>query len=99
MSKRAPATLAIFKIVGEAQAWRCSQCRSLLASTAQIDHKVPLQCGGSNELFNLQILCVMCHAKKTQRETVALLRAEARTSLCPSCFTKYSPHFRHKCKG
>jgi 5-methylcytosine-specific restriction protein A len=70
----------MFKLLGERQEWRCSHCRNRLESTAQIDHVVPLGDGGTNHLDNLQILCVSCHARKTDRE--ARLRS-----------TFYSPYF------
>ncbi len=62
-------TLKLFKRLGDRQEWKCNQCHNLFESTAQIDHIKPLKLGGSNELENLQILCVSCHAKKTQDET------------------------------
>ena len=34
----------------------------------QCDHVVPVADGGSDELDNLQLLCVKCHKKKTAKE-------------------------------
>jgi len=34
----------------------------------ELDHIVPLWAGGSNEVSNLQWLCVPCHRDKTARE-------------------------------
>lgn len=67
-TKRKYATLSTWKTLGEKQQWRCAQCSSLLESTAQVDHVVPLHNTGSNHVDNLQILCVRCHARKTQDE-------------------------------
>lgn len=68
MTKRKHASLKNFKLLGEKQQWKCKSCHHLLTSTAQIDHKIALQHGGTNDLSNLQILCVQCHARKTQTE-------------------------------
>lgn len=35
----------------------------------EVDHILPLSCGGNNEMENLQALCKKCHAEKTARET------------------------------
>ena len=40
----------------------------LLPTTFEIDHKIGLQFGGSNEEENLQALCPDCHRLKTQIE-------------------------------
>lgn len=63
-------TLVIFKRIGSKQNWKCNVCSQALESTAQVDHIIPLGNGGSNDEENLQILCVSCHAKKTQEESM-----------------------------
>jgi Zn finger protein HypA/HybF involved in hydrogenase expression len=52
------------------QQYRCAKCMSLLPSTWQVDHRHPLHLGGTNEWHNLQILCPLCHADKTQLEAI-----------------------------
>jgi len=52
------------------QKYLCAQCDTLLPSTWQVDHFVPLHKGGSNEWENLQVLCPNCHADKTQLEAI-----------------------------
>lgn len=37
----------------------------------EIDHKIPLSEGGSNDASNLQALCLMCHRVKSNRAAVA----------------------------
>ena len=32
----------------------------------ELDHKIPLSKGGSNALFNLQVLCLPCHDGKSE---------------------------------
>ena len=83
MRKRRAPTLRLFKILGHIQQWTCRLCRNVLESTAQIDHVVPLWCGGSNDVSNLQILCVSCHARKTQEESEVLVTMRSRRSIEP----------------
>ena len=85
---RKKTTLLTFKKLGEKQSWKCNLCRQSLESTAQVDHIQPLWLGGDNEIDNLQILCVSCHAKKTQQEN---------DNVCRSCGTVYSKYFKHRC--
>jgi 5-methylcytosine-specific restriction endonuclease McrA len=53
------------KIIAASQQWRCSHCKEQLDFNYQIDHKVRLEYGGSNEPSNLTALCPNCHSKKT----------------------------------
>ncbi len=68
--RRKKTSHVVWKILAERQRWRCKQCRQLLESTAQVDHRTPLWMGGSNAMENLQVLCVRCHARKTQTEAM-----------------------------
>jgi 5-methylcytosine-specific restriction endonuclease McrA len=48
------------------QEYKCFICQNLLKPRLfQIDHKIPLCLGGSNDSENLQALCLNCHAEKT----------------------------------
>ena len=47
----------------------CESCnKALKYKSFQIDHIMPLACGGTNEPDNLQILCKPCHFDKTRGE-------------------------------
>ena len=46
---------------------KCACCE-LYCETCDFDHIIPLACGGSNELSNIQPLCKDCHKKKTIEE-------------------------------
>ena len=61
-------TESVKKRVAATQRWKCAHCEAVLEATYQIDHRVPLWRGGSNEPDNLQALCPNCHAAKTQEE-------------------------------
>ena len=47
--------------------WRCQEC-GLHGQVLECDHVVPLEDGGTDEIENLQALCVSCHFAKTARE-------------------------------
>lgn len=46
---------------------KCAMCNEV-CSKYEIDHISPLACGGTNELDNLQPLCIDCHKQKTKEE-------------------------------
>lgn len=56
------------KIVAAEQKWKCAICDCLLNACFEVDHKLRLASGGSNERINLQALCPNCHAIKTMDE-------------------------------
>jgi 5-methylcytosine-specific restriction enzyme A len=53
------------KYVASNQNWKCGRCQKVLDATYEIDHKVELQHGGSNQVSNLEALCRNCHGIKT----------------------------------
>lgn len=59
------------KKVAASQEWKCGQCKSLLDETYEVDHRVALFNGGSNDESNLVALCPHCHRKKTVDERIA----------------------------
>ena len=61
---------SIKKRVAASQAWRCSFCQLPLPASYQIDHTIALRFGGSNDETNLQAMCPLCHAHKTQTEVL-----------------------------
>ena len=58
------------KMIAASQGWKCSHCREQLDYNYQIDHKIRLEYGGSNEPSNLTALCPNCHTKKTIQENL-----------------------------
>jgi 5-methylcytosine-specific restriction protein A len=47
--------------------WECRACGKLCDGKreAHVDHVVPKRLGGTDDLTNLQTLCVRCHSSKT----------------------------------
>ena len=59
------------KEVKEKYNHKCAECLTTLTHKFQIDHKIPIASGGSNDLSNLQLLCCACHSEKTKKEREA----------------------------
>lgn len=59
------------KKVAASQGWRCGNCSALLDETYEVDHRLALYRGGSNDESNLVALCPNCHRKKTVEERIA----------------------------
>lgn len=58
------------KYVASIQDWKCGQCLKKLSHTFEIDHKIRLEHGGSNDATNLVALCRECHGEKTAMENM-----------------------------
>lgn len=58
------------KYVASIQDWKCGQCNKKLSHTFEIDHKIRLEHGGSNDATNLVALCRECHGEKTAMENM-----------------------------
>lgn len=71
------------------------QCCGLVRSDHEIDHRVPLDQGGSNGDSNLWTLCHACHASKTAEEAKA--RGGRVTSLGPDGRETHRSLIRTKC--
>jgi hypothetical protein len=56
------------KKIAASQQWKCGSCKALLDETFEVDHRVALFNGGSNDPENLIALCPHCHRKKTVDE-------------------------------
>jgi hypothetical protein len=58
------------KYVASQQGWKCNRCQKQLTAWYEVDHKVRLEYGGSNEVSNLVALCRECHGEKTTMENL-----------------------------
>ena len=58
------------KYVASRQNWKCNECGEQLNHTFEIDHRVRLEYGGSNDVQNLVALCRNCHGIKTANENM-----------------------------
>lgn len=64
--------LAIRDQVALEHGYRCACCGFVWSPERdEIDHRIPLEQGGSNDRSNLQPLCKDCHKAKTAREARA----------------------------
>jgi hypothetical protein len=58
------------KFVASKQNWCCGNCSKQLNAWFEVDHKLRLEHGGSNEVNNLVALCRECHGEKTAMENL-----------------------------
>jgi hypothetical protein len=58
------------KYVAAEQGWNCGGCKKQLPAWFEVDHKIRLDNGGSNNVDNLVALCRDCHGKKTAFENL-----------------------------
>lgn len=58
------------KHVASTQEWKCGTCGRMLPAWFEVDHKIRLDQGGTNEIDNLIALCRDCHGKKTALENM-----------------------------
>ena len=56
------------KWVASQQNWTCKHCTKQLNAWFEVDHKIKLEHGGSNNVDNLVALCRECHGEKTAKE-------------------------------
>jgi 5-methylcytosine-specific restriction endonuclease McrA len=56
------------KWVASHQNWKCLSCGELLPAWFEVDHKIRLADGGTNDVDNLVAYCRSCHGKKTMME-------------------------------
>jgi len=58
------------KWIAAQQGWKCNGCHTQLDAWFEVDHKIRLADGGSNNVDNLVALCRNCHGKKTTIENL-----------------------------
>jgi hypothetical protein len=58
------------KYIAAEQGWRCGKCSEQLTAWFEVDHKIRLDRGGTNEVSNLVALCRNCHGEKTALENL-----------------------------
>lgn len=58
------------KYVAASQSWKCGDCDNQLSAWFEVDHKVRLEHGGTNDVSNLVALCRECHGRKTAMENM-----------------------------
>lgn len=58
------------KFVASSQDWKCGNCGNILNAWFEVDHRVRLEHGGSNDANNLVAMCRECHGEKTALENM-----------------------------
>jgi hypothetical protein len=59
------------KKIAASQEWKCGTCKKILDETYEVDHRIALFQGGTNEPENLVALCPHCHRLKTVNERLS----------------------------
>ena len=67
-NKRKRVTPFVAKKVAASYSWRCAACGELLTEDYEVDHHIPLQNFGSNDISNLRPLHKRCHLLKSSLE-------------------------------
>lgn len=63
----------------EARGGVCLRCKLFWPlEDCEIDHRVALALGGSNEDDNMELLCWVCHSRKTKLDVKAIAKAKRR---------------------
>lgn len=64
------AWFSIRQLVLVRDSYACRACGRVCVGKreAQVDHVLPKRMGGTDEISNLQTLCIRCHSQKTYRE-------------------------------
>ena len=70
----------------------------------ELDHKTPLERGGTNDLQNLQVLCLPCHDGKTNYggktgRIQNMMDAEWRASGRPRDWTRKNRLIKERCRS
>jgi hypothetical protein len=65
----------------------CAKCQLITGGSYHLDHVIPLALGGRDDWGNLQPLCVICHAGKTELDKKLIAKAKrlaGETCVAPS---------------
>lgn len=65
VSNRQPLSRGITRAVWDRDGWLCQDCGT--NKNLSVDHIVPVVNGGSNDMSNLQTLCIPCNSSKGAR--------------------------------
>lgn len=77
--------LRVMRVAVMSNSTNCAHCAtSLLHAPFDIDHRVPKALGGSDDVSNLQFLCVHCHSVKSRNENYHRQSADSSSSSASS---------------
>lgn len=60
------------------QRGRCAICRKALNKSFHRDHIVPITRGGANDAENIQLLCILCNSRKSDKDPVEYMQSIGR---------------------
>jgi 5-methylcytosine-specific restriction endonuclease McrA len=60
----------------ELQQGKCACCRKQLNKQYHVDHIIPLIKGGTNDVLNLQLLCISCNTSKSDRDPLEFMQSK-----------------------
>ena len=57
---------------------RCANCQRKIPSGMDwdLDHRIPLADGGTNDDINMQVLCYLCHSAKTKTDVTDIAKGK-----------------------
>ncbi len=55
---------------------KCACCRNHLGTNYHADHVMPLALGGSNDIYNIQLLCRMCNQIKHCKDPIVFMQSQ-----------------------
>lgn len=67
-------TLEDIEFLYSKQRGRCAYCRVRLGTSYHRDHIIPLSCGGSNWISNIQLTCATCNLRKHTKDPIEFAR-------------------------
>lgn len=68
-------TVADIRALLKRQKEKCVVCRTDISKSYHIDHVMPLSLGGSNDIWNIQLLCPFCNLSKKNKHPIAFMQS------------------------
>lgn len=56
------------------QKHKCACCKTDISDKFHRDHIIPISAGGTNEIFNIQLLCAFCNTSKGAKDPITFMQ-------------------------